>query len=374
MKKVCFIQPLITNYTIPIFAELGKHTHLTIVYSPVDTRQGFESKANVVIPEAKLIEVPTWWPPFGRNGMVQCGLIRILKDMQPDAVIIFANLRYLSFWSVLAWCKLQRIPVFPHGHGLYKKRSPGFLWKVIYRIVFWLSTVYISYTPSVAESLSCLGLPKKKIAVAENSIENLFAIPPEQKTGRENGILFIGRLREGCRLDLLLSVVAQIHVEHHSDIMLHIIGDGIDTEHFKSLASGMSWVKFHGSIYDPEKISEISRQCMAGCYPGNAGLSIVHLMSLSLPPITHDMLQHQGPEPSYIENGVNGVLFDYSTSDKGLVSALRSIVDHPEQLRSLQYGAYSTYKQLTDPSLAVRFVNIITQADSKRSKILLRKA
>lgn len=343
--------------------------HLTVIYSPVDTRQGFGSKANVVIPGVKLIEVPTWWPPFGKIGMVQRGLIRILKNTQPDAVILFANLRYLSFWSVLAWCKMRGIPVFPHGHGLYKKRNPGFLWKTIYRAVLWLSTAYICYTPSVAESLLRLGLPEKKITVAENSLVNPFPVLPEEKTGKENGILFIGRLREGCRLDLLISAVARLRTERCLDITLHIVGDGIDAEHFKSLASGMPWVKFYGSIYDQKKISDISRQCMAGCYPGNAGLSIVHMMSLSLPPVTHDdMVAHQGPEPSYIEQGVNGILFSHQTSDTGLVSALHAIFDHPKQLRSLQVGAYSTYKKLTEPSLAVRFVNIITQAKISSEK------
>jgi len=342
---------------------------LTVVYSPVDARQGFGSEAKIVMPGVRTVEVHVWWPRFGRIGMYQSGLSHLLKSIRPDAVIIFANLRYLSFWTALAWCKIRGIPVFPHGHGLYKKRNPGFLWKTIYRVVLWLSTAYIGYTPSVAKSLLRLGLPEKKITIAENSLVNPFPILPEEKTGQENGLLFIGRLREGCHLDLLISAVARLHAECHSDMTLHIIGDGINAEHIKSLASGMPWVKFYGSIYDPKKINNISRQCMAGCYPGNAGLSIVHMMSLSLPPITHDdMRGHQGPEPSYVEQGVNGILFGHRMPDVGLLSALRSIVDHPKRLRTLQFGAYSTYKQLSDPSLAVRFVNIITQAGISREK------
>ena len=63
------------------------------------------------------------------------------------------------------------------------------------------------------------------------------------------------------------------------------------------MALTWSWVHFYGSIYDPDQISKISLKCMVGCYPGNFNY-IVHLMSPSLPPITHDDLPaHQGPNP-----------------------------------------------------------------------------
>ncbi len=334
--------------------------HLTVIYSSVDAQQGFACATDIVISGVRTVEVNTWSPRFGRIGFYQSGLISVLKNMRPDAVITFANLRYISFWTTLIWCKIHSIPVFAHGHGLYKKRNPGLLWKTIFRVVLWLSSAYIAYTPSVAESLLRSGLQKKRIAVAENSLINPFPVAPEEKTGQENGILFIGRLRKGCRLDRLISAVARLHIERDSDMALHIIGDGIGAEYLKSTAIDMPWVKFYGAIYDQKKISIISRKCMAGCYPGNSGLSIVHMMSLSLPPITHDdMPNHQGPEPSYIRHGVNGLLFDHRRPDTSLVDTLASLLDNAQKLKDMQIEAFAMNMRLTLPPLSERFLKII---------------
>ena len=105
---------------------------LTVICSPVESSQGYGVDSAVKIPGVAVVEVKTWWPPFKRFGMYQKRLIQALRGIRPDSVIIFANLRYLSFWIVLVWCKIHGIPVFPHGHGLYKKLNPGRFWKATY--------------------------------------------------------------------------------------------------------------------------------------------------------------------------------------------------------------------------------------------------
>lgn len=340
---------------------MSSHCELNIVYSPVDAGEGFGSQEVPVHPRIEEYKVPTLRPMADRFGMYQSGIIKYLRQIRPDAVIIFANLRYLSFWTTIFWCKLHRIPVFPHGHGLYRKLNAGLIWKMIYKVVLGAASAYICYTPSVAKSLLSMGLPKKKIAVAENSLINVSPVLPEEKTGEERGIFFVGRLRNGCRLDHLISAVEQLHSSGESEITLHIVGDGPDAKRFKDIAKDMPLVRFYGQIYEPGEISKISRECMAGCYPGDAGLSIVHLMSLSLPPITHgDMASHQGPEPSYILSDVNGVLFDRKNPITAICSTLKSMIEQPTQLKSMQERAFSTYNQLINPSLATRFLKIVS--------------
>jgi glycosyltransferase involved in cell wall biosynthesis len=201
-------------------------------------------------------------------------------------------------------------------------------------------------------------------------LNNAFPITPEQKSGNEKGILFIGRLRSGCHLELLISTVRRLHNLGYSSITLHIIGDGPQAEHIQQMANGADWINFHGEIYSQELVSNISRKCMFGCYPGNAGLSIVHMMSLSLPPITHDDLQaHEGPEPSYISSGTNGLLFDSNNPEDGLLCALQAVINQPEYLKNLQTNAYASYERLTDPSLALRFINIVEKDLSLKQKV-----
>jgi len=48
-----------------------------------------------------------------------------------------------------------------------------------------------------------------------------------------------------------------------------------------TLSVGAVWYR---ARFDDEAIAAISLRCRVGCYPGSAGLSVVHLFALSLPP------------------------------------------------------------------------------------------
>jgi hypothetical protein len=84
-------------------------------------------------------------------------------------------------------------------------------------------------------------------------------------------------------------------------------------------------------------------------------------MSLSLVPVVHNRLASHGPEPGYIAHGKNGILFEHSPSQReaSLFEALRSLFDHPEQIKKIQEMAFNTYLQLANPSLAIRLRRIL---------------
>ena len=360
MKNICIIQPILTSYRIPVFVEMARHCCVTVIYSPADVSQGFGSLPQLSdIDDVKWFEVPTI-RFFGKKvGMYQRGIIDSFRKNKPDAVILFSNLRYLSFWSTLCWCHFHNIPVFLHGHGLYKKSRVGTLWKLIYRFILWLSSRYICYTSSVADSLLTLGLSENKITIAENSLVNLSPVLPNEKTGFEMGILFIGRLRSGCGLEHLITAADRLRREGYPNIELHIIGEGSEFNKVCELHETRPWIHFYGECYDPKKISDISRKCRVGCYPGNAGLSVVHMFSLSLPPITHNNMMFHGPEPSYIKPEENGFLFEYSNPEEGIFKALHAIFDNPQKLKIMQSRAFNTYETLIQPSLAMRLIKIV---------------
>ena len=171
------------------------HWRLIIIFSPVDADKGYGDQLCPRLSRVKWHEVPTLRPLGERIGMYQSRLIQYLRKERPDAVILFANLRYLSFWIALFWCRIRGIPVYPHGHGLYRRGDASFVLRAVYQLVVRTATKYICYTPSVAESLLRQGLPEKQIAVADNSVENPFPVLPEEKSPTDSGILFIVRLR-----------------------------------------------------------------------------------------------------------------------------------------------------------------------------------
>src|SRR5680860_1857230 len=79
-------------------------------------------------------------------------------------------------------------------------------------------------------------------------------------------------------------------------------------------------------VHDDSRIAKISRSCRTACYPGDAGLSVVHFFGLSLPPIVHDdITTQQGPEPSYVENDVNGFVYEKSGGESALAKTLGEV-------------------------------------------------
>jgi glycosyltransferase involved in cell wall biosynthesis len=301
--------------------------------------------------------------------MFQWGIGKYIHLEKPDAIMVFGNPRYSSFWTTLLWGKLLRIPVYVHGHGLYKKRRIGTLYRFMTTVLLKLATSYICYAPIVRQSFLDHGFPGRKLSVAHNSQTNHFPVPPQEKTGLERGVLFIGRLRQGSNIRLLVRVIERLRRVDGLPLTLHVIGTGEETRPLQRDTSNLPWVVLHGEIYAQEQIREVSLDCFLGCYPGNAGLSVEHLMSLSLPVIIHDDLpSHQGPEPSFIRNGVGGLLYDHRTPEEALYQAIKSLATDPLRLARMQHSAFEEYQHLVNPPLSERLWSIIdTRHSAPRS-------
>lgn len=305
--------------------------------------------------------------------MIQWGLARYLVKERPDAVFASANLNWLSFWTTLILARLMGIPFYAHGHGFFKRRQIGFARQLMMNLLLRLATSYVAYAPLARQSLAAQGFRLEKVSMVHNSLTNSFPVQPHEKTGIERGILFVGRLRRGCNLELLVRVMERIRQEQGLPLTLQIVGAGEEGLLLHTRFGNRSWVQFHGEIYDDERIRNISRECFLGCYPGNAGLSVVHMMSLSLPVITHgDLRSHQGPEPSYIRDGISGVLFDYCNPEKSLYGALKSLALNTSRVASMQRSAFEDYQSLVHPSYAERLKAVFEEGDAAGSLLLAR--
>ncbi len=360
MKRLCIIQPLLSNYSRETFLELTQYCQVDLVFSSTPSETGF---GDVPPPEnsgVRYFVVPTLKPFGERLGMIQWGIGKYLRREKPDVIMISGNPRYLSFWTTLLWAKLLRIPAHVHGHGLYKKRRISTLYRLMTTVLLKLATSYICYAPLVRQSFLDRGFPDGKLAVAHNSQTNHFPVLPQEKTGREKGVLFIGRLREGNRLPLLVRALEKIRREDGLLLTLHVIGTGEQAELVRKEARERPWIVLHGELFDQQRIRDVSLDCFLGCYPGNAGLSVEHLMSLSLPVITHDDLpSHQGPEPSFIRNGVSGLLYDHNNPEESLYRAIRSLASDPLLLAKMRQSAFEDYQGLVNPPLSERFWSIL---------------
>src|SRR6266704_5907008 len=152
MKRVCIIQPVLTNYCLPVFTEMSVYCQLDLMYSPSAAESGFGDVTMLKTPGVRHLVVPTFKPLGKRVGMIQWGLGKYVLRERPDAIIIFGNPRYLSFWMTLLWGKLLGIPTYAHGHGLFKKHKISLLYRLMVTVLLRLISSYICYAPIVRQS------------------------------------------------------------------------------------------------------------------------------------------------------------------------------------------------------------------------------
>lgn len=298
---------------------------------------------------------------LGGRLYLQRGLVSHFLRSRPDILYVMCDFRALNFWILIVLARILRTPVYAHGQGVFNKyRRRNFpVYMAVMRGVIRLLTSYVCYTPSVRDQLIAYGAPPEKLSVMPNTIVNSAPIRPDEKTSDPGRLFFVGRLRHGVAMDVLFAAL-ELLVSRGVRVSLDIIGDGEQRAHLEQLANERALpVAFHGAIYDNARISALSRDCRIGVYPGDAGLSVVHYMSLSLVPVAHDAMHcHMGPEPSYLEHGKNGALFVRGDA-VSLADTLERLISDPETTARMAKAAFSTWQELGSPTMAQRLAAIM---------------
>lgn len=354
--KLLYVQPILTSYRQDLVRRLSEEYKLTIVCGIPKQDSGFLSN----IPQ-KIEFISASHSSIIRGKLlIQKGVIDAIKKNKPDIVLTCANMRDITYWQLLFLCRKLKIKVFSHGQGLYSKPKKIMLLKFLYRTATRLSFKYICYTSISRDSMLAAGCSPEKLVVADNSIK--FSIDAESlvKRGDENGILFVGRLRDQCELENLISAVSNLR-SSYPNVILHVVGSGELEASYRALFN-YPWINFYGAIYDDAEIIKISTECRIGCYPGNAGLSVVHYFSLRLPPLVHDNIYlHMGPEPSYVKNNINGFTFSKSSSQNSLDNTLLDLWKKPQsEYQKISAAAFEKYKELNTPPMEIKILKILS--------------
>lgn len=365
MKKTTFIYPYLTSYILPVLRGMADSglVQLDVIYSPPPQGAGYGNHVPFEHPNVSWVQVDEKHPFGNYFGMLQTGILGYLIKTRPDTILLWANPRYLSFWGVLVLGRILGIRIYARGHGLYKKKKISFLQKAIYKTILALSYRYVCYTLGVRDSLLSFVSEENKLIVDYNTLYNDYPVVPSQKNGNEKGVLYIGRVRPGCGIETLIQSIARLNLQEDFKIELHIIGDGPLKDFLVEQAEKFSWIRYYGKIFEQKEIATISHACRMGCIPGIAGLNIVHMLSLSLPILTYsEALWDKGPEHDYIQNQTNGWL-DKKPKDVILLAETLCQLwkKTPQEIQSMQEGAFHTYEQLSTPPYHERLLKIMEE-------------
>lgn len=353
-SRLVIVQPVMTSYRYDYFQDLAREFDTTF-YAGEGGSAGFGSYSDGLnVKSAEVYEM------LSGKVLWQSGVMKALIK-RPNAVFMNSNPRNIAMWLCLILSRFLRIPMIVHGQGLYHKANPGIITRFTYYLLISLCKRYICYTDYSRNSLEFLPrFLKEKLRVANNTLVNEYSTPPSAKDTGIKDILFLGRLRESNGLETLIEAVKIINLQASDEVSLHIVGGGEEEQGYRRRYESFNFIRFYGAIYDQKRIQEVSKGCLIGCYPGAAGLSVVHFMSLSLIPVVNeDMASHMGPEPSYIHHGANGIFFKEATAES-IAEALNEVYSLDDSFSVLK-SSYETYEKLSKPRWSSQVADIVRE-------------
>ena len=359
-EKILIHQPELSPYRTPIFNQIAKKINIILSLDSNGRASGTSGKQKLDKKIKKILvkKINFIYINFRIN------FFNILKENYLKAVILPSDIKNITWYITIYLCKKNKIPCFIWGHGVYKKNLNNIFIFLFYKTIFkfyeHFIVKYICYNNLVKNSLMKIGYNPKKLIVINNTLEKNRNFKNNfKKRYDKNEILFVGRLRDKNNLELLFNALS-ILKKNKTNLKLNVVGSGIFLKKLKEICKKDKIdVIFHGENYNSQKIKKIADNCFVGVYPGNSGLSIVDFFYYGLPVIVHDDFKsHMGPEPYYVKNNYNGLLFK-KLSAISLSKKIYTIYKNKKLIKKLSKGSYETFSHLNKKKISTRLEELI---------------
>lgn len=344
--RVLLLQKILPHYRVRLFQELCRSEtfELTLAYDPDFVQVSLKSVADP--PDIRVAPVQNWRLGRARESdalVWQRGAVALVNSGQFDAVIAPLTPRIVSNLAVLRAARRRGMAFLWWGHGMGPRTKGRAL-----QLMHWLSRradAVIFYDQERARRMIAAGLPSERAYVAPNSIdvEEIVYLRQDAPLGARNGVLYVGRLTERKKVDLLLKAFAAARPRLPPGARLTIIGDGPLRASLESLAKQLELsdaVQFTGPLYDQSQLAPHFNAAWVSVSPGSLGLSAIHSFAFGLPMIVAQDEGH-GPEIGTIRPGANG-LFVPSDDPAALADAVVALRNDPERWLALASGAMGT--------------------------------
>lgn len=268
----------------------------------------------------------------------QRGVMTWLEHWQPKVLIVEANPRYLHLPIAIRWMHNRGLPVIGWGLGAPPAEKGFFaaLRQTARRKFIRQFEALITYSQTGANQYRDAGFNPERIFVAPNAVAPKPTEPPTPRPDAfldEPTLLFVGRLQERKRVDLLISACAALAPQHYP--RLWIVGDGPAKNSLETLARQIyPKTKFFGARR-AEELQPFFRQADLFILPGTGGLAIQQAMSFALPVIAAEA---DGTQADLVRQA-NGWQIPPGNLE-ALVSTLKIALSDPARLRSMGSESY----------------------------------
>lgn len=263
---------------------------------------------------------------LGFKAYWQDGMLGKLFDKRYSRYLMTGDIRNVSLWVFLFLSKfISSKKVYTWTHGYHGKG--GRFTNFVNRLFFALSDGVFLYGDFARNYMISQGVSPEKLFVVHNSLDydehircrsliSKTSIFENYFNNSNPNIIFVGRLTQVKRLDLLIEAIDKLSKDGVS-YNVTFVGDGSERMHLEKLVAKYSLndnVWFYGACYDELKNAELIYNADLCVSPGNVGLTAIHSLVFGTPVATHDEFVEQMPEFEAIREGYTGTFFRYNDS------------------------------------------------------------
>lgn len=289
-----------------------------------------------------------------------------------DAIIVPGAVRSFPVWKIVMKYRSPHTKVYAWTHGWYGRENR---WqKALKRFFFHRFDGILLYGNYARELMIREGFAPEKLILIYNSLD--YDKQVSLRKSLQQGdiyrshfgndyhtLIFLGRLTEEKRLDLLINAVAALDKKgEHYNIVL--VGDGQERDKLEALAKqsgleGRTW--FYGACYDERTNAELLYNADLCVSPGNIGLTAVHTLTFGCPAITHGDFKWQGPEFEAIIPDKTGDYFDHGNVASLEEHISRWFAKHKEDREAIRKNCYKEIDAHWNPHYQIEVIKKLLQ-------------
>ncbi len=267
---------------------------------------------------------------LGNKFIWQKGLLKLAWSGDNDCLILLGDMCFLSSWPAVVLARLRGKRVLSWTHGFYgnEKWFKKFVREMFYRL-FHGHLLYGNWSRKLMIEM---GFDPDELYVVFNSLDYdsqrklREGIGPDKVKAVRNELfahpelpvlLFIGRLTEQKRLDMLIDAAGMLHFRDRPVNVL-IVGEGIARQSLERQAAELKIedaVVFFGACHNEQILAPLIMASDVCVSPGDVGLTAMHAMVYGTPVITHDNPTRQMPEFEAIVEGKSGQFFKEGSAE-----------------------------------------------------------
>ncbi|WP_111682125.1 glycosyltransferase family 4 protein [Winogradskyella tangerina] len=328
MVKVLWLTPNFNHYKARFLNHLAKESDIDLHLLSGTGRTGFGDKTLQKDWSFKYQQIPVSKKKFGFSRKAAKTIKKRFNEF--DWILISAEKKnLLLFISLLrlrslAKKKGKNVKLFTYCHPLTKSGGgkvtyfdlviTKFFFRNFDRVIFYTEQ---SHNLAVEQGY----IDESKAYWANNTIDTSevdknysFDYPLK----KPKHIVFIGRLIPSKKVNIAISYFELLQKSlPDEELVLDVVGEGPDQEVVKQAAAANTNIIWHGALIEEHEIAPILKKASFVFLPGDSGLSINHAFAYGRPYITLESKNH-GPEISYINNQINGLILPQDTTEANL--------------------------------------------------------